>query len=325
MPVGYWSRAKTVLTMSNRSLPSLTAECVKALRNEESLEAPSTSYALAAKTVDLAASVTPSQRSGVKNDRKWLHMLVLDDDTEDRRNIIEQLESLGTYAVYGQASGDIRRRLVTGDFDLVILNLSIYLHSGLSFLLDIRTYCKLPLIVTAGADVHETLRIAALESGADDCLTKPFGVHELLARIRAVLRRYERGRTVPIGTAVSVTATTTTVPPATSARRTRRSQFGGYVVDRRLRKLTAPGGNEVSLTRNEFTLLLAFVDAPMVPLNREHLLQATRVHGDLCGRSIDVQILRLRRKLHISPRSSNLIRTVRGKGYMFAVPVDNIE
>src|SRR5215475_6548390 len=107
MPVGYWSRAKTVLTMSNRSLPPLTAECVKALRNAEPHEAPSISSALA-KTGDRDASVTPSQRSGVKNDRKWLQMLLLDDDTEYRRNIIEQLESLGTYAVCGQASGDIR-------------------------------------------------------------------------------------------------------------------------------------------------------------------------------------------------------------------------
>jgi two-component system OmpR family response regulator len=98
--------------------------------------------------------------------------------------------------------------------------------------------------------------------------------------------------------------------------------FGGWRLDRRARRLSDPQGAEVRLTKGEYALLTAFLDAPGRPLTREHLLQATRVHEDIFDRSIDVQILRLRRKLEVQPNEPNIIRTERGVGYVFTLPVE---
>jgi two-component system, OmpR family, response regulator len=144
-----------------------------------------------------------------------------------------------------------------------------------------------------------------LELGADDYVTKPFSLRELLARIRAVLRRRDASRTV--------------VQPDQGRVR---SKFGGWQLDRRARRLTDPAGAAVALTKGEYALLVAFLDAPLRPLTREHLLQATRVHEDVFDRSIDVQILRLRRKLETDPSAPRVIQTERGVGYMFALPVE---
>jgi two-component system OmpR family response regulator len=146
-----------------------------------------------------------------------------------------------------------------------------------------------------------------LELGADDYVIKPFGLRELLARVRAVLRRRESGRQAA---------------PRDAARG--RCRFGGWQLDRRSRRLTDPNGVPVALTKGEYALLIAFLDAPLRPLSREHLLQATRVHEDVFDRSIDVQILRLRRKLEIDPSAPRVIRTERGIGYVFALPVERV-
>jgi two-component system, OmpR family, response regulator len=159
------------------------------------------------------------------------------------------------------------------------------------------------VIVVTGHRREEVDRIVGLELGADDYLTKPFSLRELLARIRAVLRRWDA-----------------TGAPRRDARRDVLA-FGEWVLDRRARRLTDPGGAEVKLTKGEYALLLAFLDAPRRPLTREHLLQATRVHEDVFDRSIDVQILRLRRKLEADPNHPTIIRTERGVGYVFDLPV----
>ena len=98
-----------------------------------------------------------------------------------------------------------------------------------------------------------------------------------------------------------------------------RWKFGGWQLDRHTRRLTDPNGIEVVLTKGEYALLTAFLDAPQRPLSREHLLQATRVHEDIFDRSIE--ILRLRRKLETDPSTPSMIRTERGIGYVFALPV----
>ena len=128
---------------------------------------------------------------------------------------------------------------------------------------------------------------------------------ELLARIRAVLRRHDAGRAAP---------------QRDSDRG--RCMFGGWQLDRRTRRLTDPHGAPIALTKGEYALLTAFLDAPQRPLSREHLLQATRVHEDVFDRSIDVQILRLRRRLESDPSAPSIIRTERGVGYVFALPVE---
>jgi len=100
------------------------------------------------------------------------------------------------------------------------------------------------------------------------------------------------------------------------------SRFAGWTLDRRRRQLTNPAGTVVTLTKGEYALLLAFLSAPQRPLSREHLLKATRINEDLFDRSIDVQVLRLRRKLETNPSAPRLIRTQRGYGYVLTVPVE---
>ena len=165
----------------------------------------------------------------------------------------------------------------------------------------------MPVIVITGHRRDDIDRVVGLELGADDYLTKPFNLRELLARVRAVLRRFEVGRAAP---------------PRDPERG--RCRFGGWQLDRRTRKLTDPDGAPVALTKGEYALLVAFLDAPQRPLSREHLLQATRVHEDVFDRSIDVQILRLPRKLERDPSAPRVIQTERGVGYVFAIPVERV-
>jgi DNA-binding response OmpR family regulator len=188
---------------------------------------------------------------------------------------------------------------------MVILDLGFGQYDGLNLLRDIRARSDVPAIIVTGHRCDEIDRVVALELGADDYLTKPFGLRELLARIRAVLRRLETGRSV-------------------SQRDSEqgRCRFGGWQLDRRARRLTDSAGAPVALTKGEYALLVAFLEAPQRPLTREQLLQATRIHEDIFDRSIDVQILRLRRKLEQDPTVPRIIQTERGVGYVFTLPVE---
>ena len=164
---------------------------------------------------------------------------------------------------------------------------------------------SLPIIIVTGHRRDEVDRIVGLELGADDYLTKPFSPRELLARVRAVLRRVEAARAVP--------------PEESKAIRYR---FAGWELNLRRRRLTSPSGASVALTVGEFSLLTAFLRSPQQVLSRDQLLAATRVHDDeVFDRSVDVQILRLRRKLEANPSAPELIKTERGAGYVFTAPV----
>jgi DNA-binding response OmpR family regulator len=148
-------------------------------------------------------------------------------------------------------------------------------------------------------------RVVGLELGADDYITKPFGLRELLARVRAVLRRQDFGRAA------------SEREPASGGFR-----FEGWELDLRSRRLLNPRRQQMPLTKGEYALLVAFLMAPGRPLTREHLLQATRVHEDVFDRSIDVQVLRLRRKLEADPSAPRAVQTERGVGYRFSIPVE---
>lgn len=167
----------------------------------------------------------------------------------------------------------------------------------------------LPVITLAGQQHDGIDRIVSLELGANDCLAKPFSLRELLARIRVVLRR------------AKATAGEGVREPA-RGKASARLRFGRWTLDRKTRQFAVAGGDPILLTKGEYALLLAFLDAPQRTLSREYLLQATHVHENMFDRSIDVQVLRLRRKLEADLGTPDVIRTERGVGYVFTLPVE---
>jgi DNA-binding response OmpR family regulator len=171
----------------------------------------------------------------------------------------------------------------------------------------LREESAIPILMLTGR-AEEADRVMGLELGADDYLTKPFSTRELLARIRALLRRAQAQASV-----------------ADAIAKVRAYRFGGWELNVGLRRLRGPGGNTVELTNGEFSLLVAFLSAPERTLSRDQLLELSRLHNaEVYDRSIDVQILRLRRKIEVDPARPTFIVTQRGAGYVFASKVDLI-
>jgi two-component system, OmpR family, response regulator len=235
----------------------------------------------------------------------FARILLVDDDPAMRQMIAAFLENHSMRVISAAGRQEMSRQLTGDEPSLVILDLQLGHEDGLDLLRDLRARSDLPVIIATGHRRDEIDRVVGLELGADDYLTKPFGLRELLARIRAVLRRRQSAQS-----------------GAHRDGERGRYRFGGWRLDRRLRRLTNPEGTPVVLTKGEYALLIAFVDAPQRPLSREYLLQATRMHEDIFDRSIDVQVLRLRRKLEADPIVPRMIRTERGFGYVFDVPVE---
>jgi DNA-binding response OmpR family regulator len=232
-------------------------------------------------------------------------VLIVDDDSATRRMLASYFEEhdMPATAVAGRA--DLTRQLQADEPCLIILDLRLGQDDGLDLLREIRSNSDVPVIITTGHRLDEIDRVVGLELGADDYITKPFGLRELLARVRAVLRRHELGRLA-------------------RAREPERGgyKFGAWMLERQSRRLRTKDGLEVSLTKGEYSLLVAFLESPLRPLSREQLLQGTRIHEDIFDRSIDVQVLRLRRKLETDSSAPRVIRTERGVGYVFALPVE---
>jgi DNA-binding response OmpR family regulator len=219
--------------------------------------------------------------------------------------LVNYLEQHNMRVVSASQRQEVTRQFAAAEPDVVILDLRLGQEDGLDMLREIRSHSDVPVIIITGHRRDEIDRVVGLELGADDYVTKPFGLRELLARIRAVLRRREAGHIASQQEAEQG-----------------RCRFGGWQLDRRARRLTSANGVPVALTKGEYALLIAFLDAPQRPLTREHLLQATRIHEDVFDRSIDVQILRLRRKLETDPSVPRIIQTERGVGYVLALPVE---
>jgi len=243
--------------------------------------------------------------SGCSNDRRSPLCLVVEDDNTMRHLVANYLEDHDIRAVSASRRDEVTGLLARSQPDLVVLDLRLGQEDGLDLLREIRARSDIPIIITTGHRRDEIDRVVGLELGADDYITKPFGLRELLARIRAVLRRREAGQVA-----------------AQRDPEKGRCRFGGWLLDRRSRRLTNSSGEPAALTKGEYALLVAFLDAPQRPLSREHLLQATRIHEDVFDRSIDVQVLRLRRKLEIDPSTPSIIQTERGVGYVFSLPVE---
>jgi DNA-binding response OmpR family regulator len=253
------------------------------------------------------AAASSSDLTLHKNGDRQVCVLVVEDDPTLQRMILDYFGENNIRALPACDRQAMVDQLGRSEVNLVILDLRLGREDGLDLLREIRSSSDVPVIIITGHSRDDIDRVVGLELGADDYLTKPFNLRELLARVRAILRRFDVGRAAP-----------TREPKAG------RFRFCGWQLDSRTRRLTDPAGAPVPLTKGEYALLMAFLDAPQRPLNREHLLQATRVHEDVFDRSIDVQILRLRRKLEQDPTAPRIIQTERGVGYVFAVPIERL-
>jgi two-component system OmpR family response regulator len=230
------------------------------------------------------------------------HLLVIDDDLNARRSILSFLTEHQCTAA-GCGALDFARHLQNQPVSLVAVNARLGTLSGLDILRQIRGRSHVPVILYRDGPQAHVERIIGLELGADDFLCGPLNLDELLARARAILRRQELGRLV-------------------AAPRRGGHRFEGWELRHGTRRLTSPSGDMVSLTKKEYALLSALVDAPGRPLSRLHLMRATRTHEDIYDRSIDVQVLRLRRKLACDASGRELIKTERGFGYTFDAQVE---
>src|SRR5258706_13158606 len=233
------------------------------------------------------------------------HILAVDDDPSVRKVICDYLgdnDIRVTALASGREIADVMTREV---IDLLVLDWRMPGEDGLAIARRLRAESKVPIIMLTGRK-DEADRVMGLELAADDYLTKPFSPRELLARIRALLRRTRERQTV-----------------ADVVQQIRAYRFAGFELNIRLRRLKAPGGGNVPITNREFNLLAAFLAAPQRVLSRDQLLGLSRLHNDeVYDRSIDVQVGRLRRK--IQAQAGELIRTERGSGYVFTAAVEMI-
>ena len=186
---------------------------------------------------------------------------------------------------------------------LIIMDQPRGLHEGLDRLRSIRSESDIPIIITSHR-ADDVDPIINLELGADDFIVRP-SPRELLARTRAILRRRRMASAVQVR------------DPDESGYR-----FDGWRLDRHGRRLLDPDDAPVRLSKGEYSLLLVFLESPLRPLSREHLLRATRLHEDILDRSIDVQVSRLRRKLERDPKAPAVIHCERGLGYVFTRMVE---
>ena len=249
---------------------------------------------------------TPSKDFNPRaGDDRQINVLLIEDDPAFQRMISNYFAENNIRTLAASGRQEMTRHLESSVADLIILDLRLGQEDGLDLLREIRSDSELPVIIITGHRRDDIDRVVGLELGADDYLIKPFHLRELLARVRAVMRRFAAGQGAPA-----------------HDNGPRRYRFSGWQLDSKTRRLSDPAGAPVALTKGEYALLVAFLEAPQRPLSREHLLQATRVHEDVFDRSIDVQILRLRRKLESDPSVPRFIQTERGVGYVFALPVE---
>jgi two-component system OmpR family response regulator len=247
---------------------------------------------------------TPRQAMSVVPPTRIGRVLLIDEDLDVRRSILSFLANRQCTASACSAL-DFPRHLQNQPVSLVVVNARLGTSSGLDVLRQIRSRSHVPVILYRDGPQADVERIVGLELGADDFLCGPLNLDELLARARAILRRQELGRMVPA--------------PLRGGHR-----FDGWELRHTTRRLTSPSGEAVSLTKKEYALLSALVEAPGRPLSRLHLMRATRMHEDIYDRSIDVQVLRLRRKLACDSSEKELIKTERGFGYKLDAQVEVI-
>jgi len=236
------------------------------------------------------------------------HILVVDDDP-DLRELLDEYLRNNDLRVTTVASG----REMTSAFDretidLIVLDLRLPGEDGMQLARQLRERTSVPIVLLTGK-ADEADRVMGLELGADDYITKPFSPREVLARIRAVLRRYQ----------------VQTQAPSSSDDERRALRFAGWELNLRTRKLLAPDGRTLLLGNGEFNLLIAFCRTPQRVMSRDQLLSLSRLYdAEVYDRAIDVQISRLRRKIEADPSRPQIIVTERGAGYVFNAPVQTV-
>jgi DNA-binding response OmpR family regulator len=229
------------------------------------------------------------------------HILIVDDDAKVRTLLRRCLEGEGFAVSEAKDSAEARQCLERGPVTLITLDLNLGKENGLDLAREIRKERNIPIVMLTGkGDAID--RIVGLELGADDYLAKPFELRELVARIRAVLRR----------------AAVSEQPAPTGYRYT----FEGWTFDVGRRSLTKDGGEVQELTTSEFNMLAAFVKRPHRVLSRDEIMDLLKGHDwSPLDRSIDNLVARLRKKIEVDPDHPCLIKTVRGVGYAFTADV----
>ncbi|MEQ1768900.1 MAG: response regulator [Devosia sp.] len=233
------------------------------------------------------------------------HILVVDDNKEIRELLARFLVKNGLRVSVANGGVDMRQQMRAGTFDLVVLDIMMPGEDGLTLCRQLRQDGDIPIVLLTAIS-EETDKIVGLELGADDYITKPFNPRELLARIRAILRR---------ASASAAGATETG----------KRLAFDRFTLDLGRRTLFDDTGSEVGLGTAEFRLLQALISRPGIVLNRDQLLDITAGRSaQSFDRSIDNLVSRLRKRLERDPQRPELIKTVWGDGYVFAAPVSEL-
>jgi two-component system OmpR family response regulator len=230
------------------------------------------------------------------------HILIVEDDREIGHLIAKYLKSNEMRVSLAENARAMDRILADTRVSLIVLDRMLPGEDGLSICRRLRASSDIPIIIlTAQADEIE--RILGLEMGADDYLGKPFNPRELLARIRAVLRRRDEALTVAAGPKRSY-------------------KFAGWSLDGPMRRLYDPQGTRVELTGAEFEMLLVFCERPGRTLSRDQIIDLTQGReASPSERSVDILVSRLRRKLERDPRDPELLQTIRSSGYLFSPEV----
>jgi two-component system OmpR family response regulator len=233
------------------------------------------------------------------------HLLVVDDEPAIVEILRRYLSAQGYQVSTAENGATMRRIMAEGAVDLVLLDLGLPGEDGLALMRTLRETTSVAVIVVSGRG-EQVDRIVGLEVGADDYVAKPFDLRELGARVRSVLRRtLDKASTRDATESADVT------------------RFGGWTLHLAARRLDSPAGKAVDLTSGEFDLLAALVKSAGRVLSRDELLEATRNReAGPFDRTIDVQVGRLRRKIEADPQRPELIKSVRGAGYVLTCKVE---
>lgn len=233
-------------------------------------------------------------------------ILIVDDDEKIRRLLRRCFEADGYETIEAENSAQVLQALNEHEVDLITLDLHLGFEDGLDIARDIRTRSAVPIVMLTGKD-DVIDKVVGLEVGADDYISKPFHIREVQARIRSVLRRSAQAQNAQ---------------QEKEAQHSQKLVFDGWSASPDTFELRSPAGEPVELTTTDFRLLLMFLEAPKRVLSRDHMMTALNGHDwQPYDRTIDNQVARLRKKIERDPAKPQIIKTVRGVGYLFAADV----